>query len=98
MFITWFLILFQKFICNVCLVQQRDESEIISHVQLEHDSQESYTSADAESVSDRDSTSDTEMESSRPPMKRQNNQRQTPKPKPPGPQRESLHFPTTLLT
>lgn len=76
-----------KFICNVCLVQQRDESEIISHIQLEHESQESYTSADMDSVSDRDSTSDTELENLRTPIKRQNYQRQTPKPKTPGPQR-----------
>ncbi|XP_034244212.1 general transcription factor 3C polypeptide 2 [Thrips palmi] len=76
-----------KFICNVCLVQQRDESEIISHIQLEHDSQGSCTSAEVDSVSDRDSTSDVELETPHPPMKRQNNQRQTPKPKPSGPQR-----------
>lgn len=73
-----------RFLCNVCLFQHNQESEILEHVLTEHESQESFLS-DAPSSSDINSTSEAEVESARPAVKRQN--RLSIRPKPPGPQR-----------
>lgn len=69
-----------RFICNICLLQRRDESDIAEHVRREHESKESNVSSDANSSSDRDSTSDVELESPRPSVRRQNRQSFRPKP------------------
>ncbi|KAK3914402.1 General transcription factor 3C polypeptide 2 [Frankliniella fusca] len=72
-----------KYLCNVCLFQDNEESEIVQHVLTEHESKESILS-DAQPSSEEDSTSETEVQSS-PAVKRQN--RQSIRPKPPGQQR-----------
>ena len=78
----------QRFLCNICLLQRKDESDIAAHVQTEHESRDSDISADMNLSSENDPTSDDEAEHLRTPVKRQN--RQSFRPKPSGPQRMSI--------
>lgn len=82
--------LLQRFLCNICLLQRKDESDIAAHVQAEHEARDSDLSADMNSTSDNEATSDEEAESPRAPARRQN--RQSYRPKPCGPQRMFISF------